>query len=261
MAEFENWGDYFWPGQIDDCRKNLLGIHDAEQLETAERRLTAVRAAELASGEAPIEKTWDLDHLKAIHRHLFQDVYEWAGEVRVTELVRPSTDPNAPGNEFVKPEDIERLAPMVFAQLGDPSELRGRPTPEVVDVLTPTLNGTNVLHPFVEGNGRAQRAFLDQAAEAAGHRIVWSRIADRQNAMMAEGFGVGPEPVRLGLTDCVEPIGLDNQAASAAWAARGGVLQPDRVPDTGSSAQAAGKSGRQHGRSGPQQESERPGRD
>jgi cell filamentation protein len=111
-------------------------------LETAERRLTAVRAAEIARGEAPIDKTWDLDHLKAIHRHLFQDVYEWAGELRTTELVRPSIDPNAPGNEFVKPEDIE---------------LAGRPTPEVVDGLTPILNGVNVLHPFIEGNGRSQR--------------------------------------------------------------------------------------------------------
>jgi cell filamentation protein len=47
-----------------------------------------------------------LAHLRAIHRQVFQDVYDWAGELRVTELVRPSVDPQAPLDEFVKPDDI-----------------------------------------------------------------------------------------------------------------------------------------------------------
>ncbi|MFG1905246.1 Fic/DOC family protein [Kribbella sp. NPDC048928] len=206
MPTFENWGDYFWPGQIDDCRINKLGIHDATKLETAERKRTAVRAAQLVSGDAEIPRTFDLEHLRAIHRQLFQDVYDWAGELRVTELVRPAQDPDAPANEFVKPEDIERLAPVIFSQLGDPSELRDRPTAEVVDTLARTYAAVNVLHPFVEGNGRTQRIFLDHAADAAGYRIDWSRIADRQNEVMAEAFGIGPEPVREALTECLERI-------------------------------------------------------
>jgi cell filamentation protein len=206
MPTFENWGDYFWPGQIDDCRINKLGIHDATKLEKAERKRTAVRAAQIISGDAGIPRTFDLEHLRAIHRQLFQDVYDWAGELRVTELVRPAQDPAAPANEFVKPEDIERLAPVIFSQLGDPSELRDRPTPEVVDTLARTYAAINVLHPFVEGNGRTQRIFLDHAAEAAGYRIDWSRIADRQNEVMAEAFGIGPEPVREALTECIEPL-------------------------------------------------------
>lgn len=141
MTRFENWGDYFWPGQIDECRVNKLGIRDAELLEQNERVLSAGRAAEIASGAAPIARTNDLDHLRAIHRHLFQDVYEWAGELRVTELVRPSEDANSPPNEFVKPEDVPRLAEVVFSQLGDPARLRDRPTSEIVDVLARTYAG------------------------------------------------------------------------------------------------------------------------
>jgi len=72
--------------------------------------------------DVEIPRTFDLDHLRAIHRHMFQDVYDWAGELRVTELVRPSQDPTGPANEFVKPEDIERLEPVIFAELGDPSQ-------------------------------------------------------------------------------------------------------------------------------------------
>ncbi|WP_350277481.1 Fic family protein [Kribbella sp. HUAS MG21] len=206
MPTFENWGDYFWPGQIDDCKINKLGIHDAAELERAERSRTAERAVELIAGDVEIPRTFDLDHLRAIHRHLFQDVYDWAGDLRVTELVRPSQDPDAPGNEFVKPEDIERLAPVIFSQLGDPADLRNRPTHEVVDVLARTYAGVNVLHPFVEGNGRTQRIFLDHVAEAAGYRIDWTRIADRQNEVMAEAFGIGAEPVREALAECIEPL-------------------------------------------------------
>jgi cell filamentation protein len=211
MPTFENWGDYFWPGQIDDCRINKLGIHDATRLENVERVRTAERAAEIITGEADIPRTFDLEHLRAIHRQLFQDVYDWAGDLRVTELVRPSEDPDGPANEFVKPEDIERLAPVIFSQLGDPAELRGRPTSEIVDVLARTYTAVNVLHPFVEGNGRTQRIFLDHVAEAAGHRIDWTRIANRQNELMAEAFGIGAEPVRGALADCIESL-PDNQA-------------------------------------------------
>lgn len=42
MATFENWGDYFWPGQIDDCRINKLGIHDADKLELGPARQPGV---------------------------------------------------------------------------------------------------------------------------------------------------------------------------------------------------------------------------
>jgi cell filamentation protein len=45
MQKFENWGDYFWPGQIDDCKINLLGIHDATKLEAVERSRTSGLAA------------------------------------------------------------------------------------------------------------------------------------------------------------------------------------------------------------------------
>ncbi|MEU8225910.1 Fic family protein [Kribbella sp. NPDC048915] len=205
MPKFENWGDYFWPDQIDECRINKLGIRDADRLERVERSRTAERAVEIIAGDVEIPRTFDLDHLRAIHRHLFQDVYDWAGDLRVTELVRPSRDPDGPGHEFVKPDDIERLAPVIFSQLGDPADLRNRPTHEVVDVLAKTYAGVNVLHPFVEGNGRTQRIFLDHVAEAAGYRIDWTRIADRQNEVMAEAFDIGPEPIREALAECIEP--------------------------------------------------------
>src|SRR5215470_678529 len=61
--------------------RNRLGISDARRLDRIERRLVADRIAE----GAPIG-AFDLTHLRAIHRHLFQDVYDWAGELRTVEI-------------------------------------------------------------------------------------------------------------------------------------------------------------------------------
>ena len=74
--------DYCYPPDYTVLR-NRLAIRDAPALEAAERELVAQRLVEpLPGGD------FDLDHLKAIHRHLFQDVYAWAGELRTVEIAR-----------------------------------------------------------------------------------------------------------------------------------------------------------------------------
>jgi hypothetical protein len=75
---YENLADYYRPGQIDDCLENKLGIHDAEQLDVIEHEISNRRSAELITHPLP-NQTFDFEHLKRIHGHLFGDVYEWAG--------------------------------------------------------------------------------------------------------------------------------------------------------------------------------------
>ena len=61
--------------------RNLLGIRDPQELEKVERQLVRERPLEdIPKGD------FDLRHLKAIHHHLFQDVYEWAGKIRTVEI-------------------------------------------------------------------------------------------------------------------------------------------------------------------------------
>ena len=74
--------DYCYPPDYTVLR-NRLDIRDAPALEAAERELVALRLLEpVPAGD------FDLNHLKAIHRHLFQDVYAWAGEVRTVEIAK-----------------------------------------------------------------------------------------------------------------------------------------------------------------------------
>ncbi len=64
--------------------RNILGITDEAALQRVEATLTAIRLAELEA--QPLPGAFDLDHLKAIHRYIFQDIYTWAGELRQVDI-------------------------------------------------------------------------------------------------------------------------------------------------------------------------------
>jgi cell filamentation protein len=70
---------YHYPGT--KVLRNRLGIIEARKLDRLERRMVGDRIAE----GAPVG-SFDLSHLRAIHRHLFQDIYDWAGELRTVEI-------------------------------------------------------------------------------------------------------------------------------------------------------------------------------
>jgi cell filamentation protein len=71
--------NYTYPGT--DTLKNRFGETDLDKLQRLEARLVAIRHVEIELGYGP-QSQFDADHLKAIHRHLFQDVFEWAGRTR-----------------------------------------------------------------------------------------------------------------------------------------------------------------------------------
>ena len=77
MSRYDAIDDYVYPGTT--VLRNKAGIQDQAALDAFEADATAVRMLELL--EQPIPGTYDFAHLCAMHRHLFQDVYEWAGEL------------------------------------------------------------------------------------------------------------------------------------------------------------------------------------
>lgn len=72
---------YLYPGTT--VLRNKLGLRDAAVLDRAERNLVRLRHREGVPRGA-----FDLEHLRAIHRHLFQDLYDWAGELRTVEVAK-----------------------------------------------------------------------------------------------------------------------------------------------------------------------------
>ncbi|WP_164884967.1 Fic/DOC family protein [Rubrivivax rivuli] len=157
---------YLYPGT--EVLQNLLGICDQAQLQEVEHRLSASRAIkELPKGD------FSYAHLKAIHWHLFQDVYDWAGDERIVEMVKDDT-------VFCPSEHITQRMTEIADDLAAEYHLVGMAAPEFAARAAHYLCAVNAAHPFREGNGRTQRAFFAQLAEQAGHRLDFSRVTAAQ---------------------------------------------------------------------------------
>jgi cell filamentation protein len=162
--------------------RNLLGITDAGELATAEAELTSYRLIELHT--SPLPGRYDLAHLQAFHRYIFGDLYDWAGELRTVTLGKG-------GALFCHPQHLVATADELFTRLARDRHLRGRGRVEFVDGLTALLAEVNALHPFREGNGRTQRAFLAQLARGAGYRIRWADLDPEANTAASAAARAG----------------------------------------------------------------------
>ncbi len=139
--------------------KNKLGIHNADELNEIERQLVLIRLEE----NIP-EGNFDLDHLKAIHRHLFQDIYEWAGKIRLVEISKGSSQFQLQKYIETGMEDVHRrIVKSDYLQNLCPKEF-SRKAGEIIGDI-------NYVHPFREGNGRTQLLFLKQLTERAGYHL------------------------------------------------------------------------------------------
>lgn len=157
------------------CLINKLDIRDEEQLSSVEADTTFAKASTLE--QQPIEGNFDFTHYKAIHRFLFEDLYEWAGQIRTIDISKK-------GTAFVKASEINELAFNCFERLKENDYFCNLPFEEFVDNITDFYCVTNMLHPFREGNGRTQRVFIAQLIRYAGYEIDFAEI-DPDELMIA----------------------------------------------------------------------------
>jgi len=151
---------------------NLLNISSSKELRDKEAGFTAVRSIELLQNIAVnlTLETFDFKHLQAIHYHLFQDLYEWAGKPR-------SYDMKKNGDEFTPAKLLPKYEAQVFSRSIDFSNLAKRPNIDEAAVkLASCLGIINTYHPFAEGNGRAQRIFISEVANVHQYSINWNAV-------------------------------------------------------------------------------------
>jgi cell filamentation protein len=122
-------------------------------------------------------------------RPRFGDIYEWARQIRVVAIAKGAT--------FCLPQYIDSSAAVIFRQLHGEDCLHGLRLDAFVGRLTHYLGEVNALHPFREGNGRAQRAFLRQLARDAGFMLAWQHLDPVRNIEASAAIMRGdPEPMR-----------------------------------------------------------------
>ena len=172
--------------------KNRLGIKsDPALLRIVERELTSGRVETVEE----ITGHFDGQHLRAIHKHLFQDVFEWAGTMRsdtidldgeTFNILEHANILSKGGSTFLPASHLDYGLAHV-QRLANAPEARSSHLEIFAKAATEILSDLNYAHPFREGNGRTQRAFLEQLAKRAGHTLDYEGItAARNNAASIE---------------------------------------------------------------------------
>jgi cell filamentation protein len=192
------WKSYFWPNS--QVLKNLPGLRSAAALSQFEHDASTLRATTLEPNT--VRPPFSLRHLRAIHKHLFQDVYEWAGELRHVNISKG-------GSQFARAERIESYGTLLSAKLAGEDHLRGLPKNTFVERLAYHYSEWNALHPFREGNGRATRVFIGQLCIQAGYEFDLTRLHDisaqQWSAAAAASFNGRMEPLKGIFEQVVRP--------------------------------------------------------
>lgn len=175
-ADYDSIADpYCYPGT--GVLRNLPGIRDPAALTRFEVASTTQRADE------PLPKgRFSVRHYRAIHHHLFQDIYPRAGKFRTVRLSKG-------GSTFCYPENIAREMHWLFIDFRRQRHFRGL-SPDVFSTVSSRFLATlNAIHPFREGNGRTQLSFLLLLADNAGHPFDLDHLLpDRFLNAMIESF-------------------------------------------------------------------------
>ena len=150
-----DWAGYFIPGS-DGVLRNRVGATSATELSAAENDLSEARQLELweKPGLAAM-RSYDLAHLSAIHAQLFQDVYDWAGEVRTVGIEKD-------GEPFCPPGNISQAMEHVAMRVAETDRLRNVAESVLPQQVAYLYDYVNYAHPFREGNGRSTREFFNQ---------------------------------------------------------------------------------------------------
>lgn len=180
------------------CLINKFDIRDEKQLDAVESHITLAKISMLQQN--PINGDFDFEHYKAIHKFIFEDLYEWAGEIRIVNISKK-------GTSFVRAENIEEIADAIFSRLKSQNFFKGLNEEDFVEKITDFYCITNNLHPFREGNGRAQRVFLSQLSVNAGYELNFADV-DTDELMLATIHAANGVDVYLRdvLRDIIKPI-------------------------------------------------------
>ncbi len=151
---------YCYPGTT--VLRNRLGLLDDKSLDEAERALSEIAASEIEFSPPP----YDLPALQRIHRQLFGDLYDWAGELRTLDISKG-------GTQFCVESRVEPEANKIFLSLANANWLEGLDRGDLVVAAAEYFGDLNMIHPFRDGNGRAQRILFEHLIINAGYEISW----------------------------------------------------------------------------------------
>jgi len=142
--------DYSYTDPKSGILRNLQDITDPDVLVFVESGAVTKRLQELYNNPIKIK---GIVNLFDIHKHLFQDIYAWAGKIRIVEISKD-------GKQFFPTTHFDNALRYIDTLIADLKKIPKNSNRELAEKLTEILDNVNYLHPFRDGNGRTQREFL-----------------------------------------------------------------------------------------------------
>jgi cell filamentation protein len=142
--------DYTYTDPKTGILRNLADITDPDVLLFVESGAVTKRIQQLYENPIDIK---GIESLFTIHRHLFQDIYFWAGKKRLVEISKD-------GKQFFPTTHFKNAYRFIDTLISEYKRIRKNNKQQLAEKLAEILDNVNYLHPFREGNGRAQREFL-----------------------------------------------------------------------------------------------------
>lgn len=156
--------------------RNLVGARTYDELNNAEGELVSARTVEFLS-ILPFHVSGTLEDLCRMHKWLFQDIYDWAGKVRIVEIRKPGE-----GSQFFLPsQNIAMGAAWAHDELVKDGYLANLERDTFIKRLSYHYDNYNFIHPFREGNGRAQRLLWTLICHDAGYALDWRLVSGEEN--------------------------------------------------------------------------------
>lgn len=158
---------YCYPGT--DILRNKLDISDTAELEEAERDLSLINADSIELLQPP----YNFAYLKHLHHQLFHDLYDWAGSVRTIDIAKGDT-------RFCHVNRIIPEAEKLFTKLAEHDYFIQLEKAELIPACAELYGDLNVVHPFREGNGRAQRLLFEHLIINCGYHLSWHPLEQNE---------------------------------------------------------------------------------
>lgn len=147
----------------------LIDIDTYEKVNVADRDCSMYRASTMSD-----IKSFDKQSFLAVHKHLFQDIYYFAGQIRDVPMEVDSV------TRFASPNNLNIALDKYFDNLKKQDYFKRLPKDRFIKCMAHSLTEINILHPFREGNGRTKRIYFTKLAKQAGYELDWAKCSKEE---------------------------------------------------------------------------------
>jgi cell filamentation protein len=175
---------YVYPGT--NVLVNRFGVRDRDRLDEIEAAYTSLRLSGLA--ENPLSGEYDCQHLQAMHRQVFRDVYDWAGKLRIIDIEKSEAVLGGLSIEYYPHEKIGQAFEKIANEM-NPVRWAELPREEQAAKFSDHFSRLWQIHSFREGNTRIITHFCCQYADSAdmpiNRKLFQEHSAYLRNALVA----------------------------------------------------------------------------